>query len=146
VWMEAPSEQVIVDVLPGMSSRDAEKEAKKLARRFRIVVQPFDSRSVPSREGSWGNKESPVSPGSLHHGQGRAPNQTPVKPYMAPLQQAWGYQQTAQLDGKHTEMVQELPGPLAAPFIAELDSGDFQRPPELPLKVPPKVPLGGGLK
>ena len=67
--MEAPSEQVAVDVQPGMSSRDVEREAKKLARRFRIEVQPFDPRNAPLGQTDWEGEQSPVSPVISHPGQ-----------------------------------------------------------------------------
>jgi Domain of unknown function (DUF4646) len=135
VWMEAPSEQVAVDAQPGMSSRDMEKEVKKMQRRFRIVVQPFDPRSAPLGQGSWGSEQSPVSPGSSHpvhssvqmaQGQGWASNQAPVKPYMAPSQQSQSGSVNQQLlghDGKPMGMVQELPGSTGKSYTAPVQQG-----------------------
>lgn len=123
VWMEAPSEQVAVDVQLGMSNRDVEREAKRLARRFRIVVQPFDPRNAPLGQTGWEREQSPVSsaishpgqsPEQISQGQGWNQSQAPTKPYMAPAQQSqlgWGNQQPLGHDGRPMGMVQELPAP-----------------------------------
>ncbi len=151
VWLEAPTEEVVLNVHPGMSQDDIHREAKKLARRFRIVVSPFDPSNAPMGQGV-----SPISPSSSHQvqwgagqspmqtAQAWAPGQAPMKPYMVPAQQVqggWGSQQPVGSDGKLVEMVQELPGAPARPFIAELDGGDGhpQLPPEISPKVPPKA-------
>jgi hypothetical protein len=117
VWMEAPSEQVAVDVQPGVSSRDVEREAKKLARRFRIVVQPFDPRNAPLGQTGWESGQSPVSPAislpgqnpeQISQGQGWNQSQAPTKPYMALVQQSqlgWGNQQPLGHDGRPIGMV-----------------------------------------
>jgi hypothetical protein len=118
VWLEAPSEEAAVDVQPGMSRKDVEKEAKRLARRFRIVVQPYDPRSAPLGQGSWGSGQSPVSLGSGHQGEGWGAEQVPVKPYPAPVQHnhaGWGNQQAVGHGGN--PMVQELPGPPTKPYM-----------------------------
>jgi len=145
VWMEAPSEEVAVDVQAGMSHG----EAKKLARRFRIVVLPWDPRSAPL--GGQEVQMSPVSPLSesqvqwgqspvqYTQGQGWGGNQMPMKPPGQQVQGGWGNQQPIGNDGKPMMMVQELPVPVAAPFIAELDGGNAQSAPEIPPKLPPKV-------
>ncbi|KAH8754736.1 hypothetical protein BGZ57DRAFT_860032 [Hyaloscypha finlandica] len=154
VWLEVPSEEASVDVQLGMSRKDVENKAKRLARRFRIVVQPYDSRGAPlGREFKGG--QSPVSLGSGHQGEGWGAKQVSITrqvgvinkrmdmveiPWCRSCQQTWGNQQPIQLGGQQVEMAQELPG-LAAPFIAELDggNGNFQRRPEIPPNVPPKV-------
>jgi hypothetical protein len=58
VWLEVPSEEASVDVQLGMSRKDVENEAKRLARRFRIVVQLYDPRSAPLGQGNWEWAES----------------------------------------------------------------------------------------
>jgi hypothetical protein len=153
VWMEAPTEEVVLNVQPGMSQADIQKEAQKLAKRFRIVVLPYDPRNAPvgqnmspvsplnSQYGLWGSGQSPVQTAPA---QGWGPNQAPMKPYMAPMQQGqeyWGNQQQLRHDGKPVAMVQELPDAPAGPFIAELDAGTgtTQSPPGIPPKIPPKV-------
>ncbi|KAH8759683.1 hypothetical protein F5882DRAFT_384469 [Hyaloscypha sp. PMI_1271] len=118
VWLEAPSEEAAVDVQLGMSRKDVEKEAKRLARRFRIVVQPCDPRSAPLGQGSWEIGQSPVSLGSGHQGEGWGAEQMPVKPYPAPVQHTqagWGNQQANGHGGN--PMVQELPGLPTKPYM-----------------------------
>jgi hypothetical protein len=135
VWMEAPSEQAVVDMQPGMSGYDVEREAKKLARRFRIVVQPFDPRNAPLGQTGWESEQSPVSPVISHpgqrpdqifQGQGWNQSQTPMKPYMAPVQQghlSWGSQQPPGHDGRPTSMVQELPAPPTTAYTTHVPHG-----------------------
>jgi hypothetical protein len=128
VWMEAPSETV---------------------GRFRIVVSPWDPRSAPlSRQEV---QMSPVSPSSgsqvqwgqspvqYTQGQGWGGNQMPMKPPVQQVQGGWGNQQPIGNDGKPVMMAQELPVPVAAPFIAELDGVTAQSAPEIPPKLPPKA-------
>jgi len=159
VWLEVPHDESAVDINLDMNRR--EKEEKKLARSFKIIVQPDDPSCAPLGM-SLGSDVSPITPSS-QHGQwsaGSSPVQGSVKsymgagqqsqgyfgkpivqelpgskPYAAPSQQGWGNQQYGP-DGK--QMVQELAG--SETFIAELDAGNesFQRPPEAPPKVPPK--------
>ncbi len=133
--MEAPSEQVAVDVQPGMSSCDVEREAKKLAKRFRIVVQPFDPRNAPLGQTRWESEQNPMSPVISHsgqspeqisQGQGWNQSQVPTKPYTASVQQIqldWGNQQPHGYDGGPMGMVQELPVPPTKPYTAHVHHG-----------------------
>ena len=167
VWLEAPTEEIYVHVQPGVSRQDAEKEAKKLARRFKIVVQPYDPRSAPLGQMSRGNGQSPVSPANEYPGQNTVQvgqgqvwgtNQGPLKPYgqVQQSQGGWGHQKPVGYDGKPVGMVQELPGPPmqqsqfkakqtemvqelpGGSFIAELDGGNGDF--QSPPELPPKVP------
>jgi hypothetical protein len=101
-----------------------------------VPVKPYPA-PVQHNQAGWGNQQA--------NGHGENPMVQelpgpPTKPYMTHPQPSWGNQQPIQPGGQQVEMAQELPG-LAAPCIAELDggNGNFQRPPEIPPNVPPKV-------
>jgi len=123
VWLEAPHDDSAVDINLDMSRR--EKEERKLARSFKIIVQPDDPSCAPLGM-SLGSGQSPVSPIS-QQGQWSAassPSQASVKPYMGPVQQAqggWGNQQPQGYSGK--PMVQELPGAYSQPYGASSPQG-----------------------
>ncbi|KAE9375779.1 hypothetical protein N431DRAFT_310693, partial [Stipitochalara longipes BDJ] len=55
VWLEAPNDESAVDINLDMSRR--EKEAKKLARSFKIIVQPDDPSRAPLGQMSWSSEQ-----------------------------------------------------------------------------------------
>jgi hypothetical protein len=61
-WLQPPTEsgEVVVDTTPGMNQRDMIKVAKKQAKRFTIIIMPYDSRNMSPNQ--WSTQASPISP------------------------------------------------------------------------------------
>jgi len=82
--LEPPSGSgdVLVDVTPGMKPKDIERQAKRQARRFTIVITPCDLQSPTT--GHWSPQNSPVpSPIVM-----QKPQISPVLPQYV-LQSSW---------------------------------------------------------
>lgn len=142
-WLEPPTEnmaEILVEVPPGASQKDVEQIAKRQARRFRVVIMPYD----PANQ-ALGSHQSPISPASSPQG-GWTANQSPTSPANGQVlysQASWDAQKNQQRPIQQNQAFQpmvppkvplegayEMPVGDARPVVSELD-GSAPLPPEL---------------
>jgi hypothetical protein len=137
-WLEPPTEnmaEILVEVPPGASQKDVEQIAKRQARRFRVVIMPYDpgnpalgSHQSPnspasSSQGGWTTNQSPTSPanGQVLYSQASWDARWDAqKNQQKPIQQNQTFQPMVPpkvpLEGAH-----EMPAGDARPMMSELD-------------------------